>query len=435
MILYFDNYITGEAINAATPVWSDEARRGVAEIYKLPSKFDVSLYTLASYSVIDWSAVVVKYELQDKSRNEEFERKVREIYPKAIIIQGRSDNQAKFQESVKLLRKLGDEWIFYAGNNDHPCVASELGTLKHCLDKAKEYKKKYRFVSIYSQNFEALQAWNPSSLRYDKSWEKLEEDDSCIIAVAKEGFFDAIQIVHIDLFEHWFCSKDLSGTKARIFRTDPLETLVPVKDQLVVIPKKEFCAHFDGHSHLLLHGYDNPIQYHPPLLIPPGFFEGKIKIAYGYDGYREGWVNINPLKKKYSFQQKGGTDLKLTLEELPLFWKSRIAEIDSNPSADLDALKKAYEEDLYRKNVAYWKSTPLSRAKKRVMKVVWVASTGVPRWANRVKAWCSQPEALQKVLDEQDKGAEGKAKQAAKRVIYKAIITAHKVGILRKKKN
>ena len=55
---------------------------------------------------------------------------------------------------------------------------------------------------------------------------------------------------------------------------------------------------------------------------------------------REGWVNINPLKKKYSFEDSvNGTDLMITLKDLPLFWKNRIKEIDINPKADLKKLE------------------------------------------------------------------------------------------------
>ena len=56
-----------------------------------------------------------------------------------------------------------------------------------------------------------------------------------------------------------------------------------------------------------------------------------MRIRYGYDDYKEGWVNINPTAEKYSAVDKTtGADCKITLEDIPLFWTSRIKEMDIN---------------------------------------------------------------------------------------------------------
>lgn len=421
MILYFDNYITQASLTSGAPVWSDRVRKGKAEIYRMPSKLEISLYALASYAVLDWSAVVIKYELEDKSKSEYFESEVRKLFPKATIIQGRSDSQAKFQESIKLLRTFSDEWVFYAGNNDHPFVSASKDTLNHCLARANELKKENRFVSIYlSQMLEGLGAMDPHSIRHEKNWKKLGEDEWCAWASVKGGYFDAIQIVSMELFEHWFSSKDLSASKVRLFRSDPLEHLIDVPEQLVVVPKNELCAHFDGYSHLVLHGYSDPDSLYPPLFIPPGFFEGKMRIAYGHDDYREGWVNINPRASEYSFNAKGGTDLKTALEDLPLFWRARIPQVDIHPKADRKKLRAAYAEELARRRTA-WNATPFSHAKKAASKLAWTVQYGVPRWISRARGWMDNPDSLARTLDERDKGTEGKLKSGAKKLIYSAI--------------
>jgi len=80
----------------------------------------------------------------------------------------------------------------------------------------------------------------------------------------------------------------------------------------------------------------------PPLFIPKGFFNNKIKIRYGYDNYKEGWVNINPTKEKYSFRDNlNGTDLKIGLENIPLFWKKRIKKIDKNKNINQEEIDNA----------------------------------------------------------------------------------------------
>jgi hypothetical protein len=108
---------------------------------------------------------------------------------------------------------------------------------------------------------------------------------------------------------------------------------IPIPKQKVIIPYKEIARHFDGYFH---QGITN--NQVPSLDIPEGFFNNNIKIRYGYDDRKEGWVNINPKSEYYYAFDKSGTDYKFTLEELPLFWKHRISEIDINPNIDEEEL-------------------------------------------------------------------------------------------------
>ena len=435
VILYFDNYITQAGLTPGVPIWAAEIRLGPAPIYRMPSKLGISLYTLASYAALDWSAVLVKYDIEDKGKAGYFESEVRKLFPNAIIIRGRSDSQAKFQESVKLLRTMGDEWVFYAGNNDHPFVGPDKKTMAHCLEKATELREKHKFVSIQlSQMLEGLGASDPMSLRHDGRWVRRGEDGECAWATVKGGFYDAIQVVHIDLLEHWFFSTDISKKRMRFFRSDSLEIFINLPEHMVVVPKKEICSHFDGYSHLAMHGFEKPDELSPPLLIPPGFFEGKIRIAYGYSDYREGWLNINPSKQLYSFQDKNGTDLKLSLDDFPLFWKSRIEKLDVNPDADLESLRSAYEAELQRRRGA-WKKSPLASLKKARNKAVWVATQGALRWKKRIEIWSEKPESLENVLDECEPTAEGRIKAAAKKAIYHAIVAGRALTGKRRKKD
>ncbi len=418
MILYFDNYITNEALYRGIMIGLTDVRRG-CRAYAAPDRLLVAMYSLASYAVLPWSNVIIKYSLQDWSKAEMFESFVLGLYPKAIIIGGRSDSQQKFRESVELIKKLGDDWIFYAGNIDHPFVASDKVTLEACLEKAMELQKTHRFVSVlYSHFSEWLSAVNTHSLYRDaphmKDWKVTGEDENCVTAIAKGGCYHAIQIVNIRLLEHWFCSKDLG--KRRIIRTEDVHTLVPVEEQALVIPKKEICAHFDGYSHLARLGFGNPDDIIPPLFIPEGFFEGKIRIAYGYDDYREGWVNINPCAKKYSFRDRlHGTDLKILPSELPLFWKSRIEKIDSNPDADRGALESARRKVLAVQQDPWPGKTPLSRVQKRIRTKYW-------RLVNYARFFEYPDElALQK-----DVG--GPLQKIAKNAVYSSMMAARKAS-------
>ena len=103
----------------------------------------------------------------------------------------------------------------------------------------------------------------------------------------------------------------------------------------MIIPLKELCRHYDGYQHVRPTITNNQC---PVIEIPPGFFEDDIKIRYGYDDYKDGWVNINPKNPYYYAYDKLGTDYKFTLNDLPLIWKDKISVVDSNNIDDEEML-------------------------------------------------------------------------------------------------
>ncbi len=377
------------------------------------------MYTLASYAVLDWSAVIIKYELQDKSQTEKFESFVRLLFPKAAIIRGRSDNQEKFRESLKMIRKIGDDWVFYAGNVDHPFIASETKTLAACLTQAKKLKKKHKFVSIFYSHFGENQSLpNPQSYTYYKVAEIIDENKDCktMFFTHNSPFFNSIQIMHVDMLAYWIESKDLAGK--RLIRGESFSGLVDIPPHAIVVPNREICAHFDGYSHVKFHVPVDPNDVMPPQFIPDGFFEGKIKIAFGYPDYREGWVNVNPTKEKYSFRStEDGTDLKLVPDALPLFWKGRIAKLDINPKADMGIMRKAYEKHL-ELMANPW---PCHSALERKKMDLWIL-------ANALSYFVENPEELATVKD-----YGWKFNVLRKRALYAAIMAGYKIGLLKKK--
>lgn len=362
MLLYFDNIITDVPLRPGAYPGLDQVRNGCLA-YKMPGKLAIAMYTLASYSVLEWSDVIIKYELDDPSKTGLFEEFILSRFPRARIFRGRSDTQQKYRESVELIESLGDEWIFFAPNNDHPLIAPNTRILASCLQKAIQFKNHFSFVSImyshFTETFNSAYRGNTMHEGHDihRHYRILDEDDDTVTVVSSCGTTLGLQVVHRDLLRRWFCTKDYGSAKIR--RPDDLEGLM-TRNQVIVIPKRPICEHFDGYMHVGL----SP-DLIPPLFIPPGFFENAIKIAYGYAAYREGWVNINPASERFSFRDPiHGTDLMITLEDVPLFWKERIKEIDINPEADLDALVAARSEKWNRiKNP--WPSRPLYFALRR----------------------------------------------------------------------
>jgi hypothetical protein len=165
MILYFDNLITN------IPLWPGlytglDGIRDSCKAYSTRDRYDITLYELESYAKIKWDEVVIVYEFGKDivEKKSEFEKFVKNLWPKAHIFYGRSDNQEKFQEKLKFINKLKGDLIFYAGNTDHPFIAPDKKTLNLCIEKAKQLSKKWKYVSIaYSHFLESYRLGNKNS--------------------------------------------------------------------------------------------------------------------------------------------------------------------------------------------------------------------------------------------------------------------------------
>lgn len=347
MILYFDSYITDIPFSSKFVDANKPLRNSVIN-YAMPKKIDIAKYTLASYSIYKWSNVLIRYEIDDTDLYNEFDTFILNLFPRAIIMHNRSSTQSDFKKSLNILNSFNDDWIFYAGNNDHPIVASDISHIDKILHEADKYSNKYSFISIpyshFSEYINLPRKNNPSQLVIGLDSEILDEDNLNILVLKKDGDNSSVQIVNKRLFSYWFTSKDFGDN--RIIRTEDVKKYLITHNQLMLIPKKEICAHFDGYSHTARGINEITAAQVPPLFIPAGFFEDNIKISYGYNNYREGRTNINPLAEKYSFEDKEhGTDMKIKIEDIPLFWKGRIKEIDINKKISERALSSAVEKN------------------------------------------------------------------------------------------
>ena len=400
MILYFDNYITDAPLFKY--LYDDLSElRFRAKIYAAPSKVDVTLYTLASYAAYPWSGVLIKYELEDKSKNAYFESEVKKMFPKAVIIGERSDSQKKYQDACKLLEKMGDDWVFYAGNNDHPFVCSDLSIIGKCLAKAQELARTNKFVSIwYSHIHEgagliACRNFQKLLPEIVKGKKKIEENSDMVVCRNEgDGDFNSILIVNMELLKHWFFSKDMGGRRIR--RADDLNGEMKTEGQVMIYPKSHICDHFDGYSTISSKVGEDLNSIVPPLFVPPGFFENDIKIAFGYPQYREGWVNVNPAKGKYSFESKDGADLKIGIGDLPLFWKGRISKIDVNPDVDWEKLENMGHKNLMKMCYPWPRSSAAYFIRKFAAAPVWK----LKKLAMRTKTYFDDPDFLCETKDE-----------------------------------
>jgi hypothetical protein len=343
MILYFDSFITDIPFNK-TFVDPNKWVRDANHAYAMPNKVDIAKYSLASYATYPWSQVLIRFELEDQSRVEEFENYARSLFPNATIMRTRSANQAEYRKSLAILNEWDDDWIWYAPNNDHPIVTPDLSIIDTVLKKAQSFSDTHTYISVmyshFSEFINVMRPGNPFWKQFGQDTTVIDEDADTITYVQTNGENAGIQIVNKNLFTYWFDGIEMGD--ARVVRSEDVRKFHTTPNQVMVMPKREIVAHFDGYSHTVRGLAEISADQVPPLIIPAGFFENNIKIKYGFSDYDPAYTNINPLARDYSFENsQTGTDLKLAKQQFPLFWKNRIAELKENTDLSPEAVEKA----------------------------------------------------------------------------------------------
>jgi hypothetical protein len=247
-----------------------------------------------------------------------------------------SSKRVKLQHEWKdLYEKINSDLILLVCNHDHIFIDSSRETLEEVV---KQEHGKYTTI--------VMSHW-PENIRWAKSgYIELNESKPAKLncnykvldyALSYEGLcIDSLNIVTKQLYYDWFFTGEwgeigLPRVDGITGQYPDLLTIrkhlgIPLPQQTLIIPYKEQSRHFDGYLHQRI---DNNTC--PSLTIPEGFFESNIKIRYGYSDYVEGWVNINPKFDNYKAHSLDGIDYKITLEDLPLVWKNKVADLDINP--------------------------------------------------------------------------------------------------------
>jgi hypothetical protein len=153
------------------------------------------------------------------------------------------------------------------------------------------------------------------------------------------GNVDSIQLVTPKVLKRWFV--DNEDTNRLMPRPDWSTGFVKTDLTRHYVPIKECCRHFEGYPMVNI-----DVNKCPPLDIPHGFFDHKIKISYGYQ--QENFVYFNPREKNYRITDPKGADYKFVYSDIPMFWKPRMSEFmyggESNCKEELRARNDALWE-------------------------------------------------------------------------------------------
>jgi hypothetical protein len=320
------------------------------------NKLDITKYTLSSLAkYYPWKRAIIKIQLDDNyysiQTEKDLENFIKEEFKNVDLYFSNKRNLTQ-QDWIDTYKLINDDFIYHCCNHDHVVLDNTPEYIQNILMLIKDrYKNEY--ISLIQTHFpEVIRTskcgyidhnfFTPSQWRENY---KLEDEYFTF-----DGFdYNSINIISKNLYENWY----LTGNWDDIYSLYPPNTFKsghvelpridgigitdlntirnvvlknPIPKQKVIVPYKEIARHFDGYFH---QGINN--NQCPSLDIPLGFFEKNIKIRYGYDDRKEGWVNINPKNDYYYAHNKSGTDYKFTIKELPLFWKDRISVLDLNP--------------------------------------------------------------------------------------------------------
>jgi len=302
---------------------------------------DVFKYCIASYAplkhLISKAIFYVELAPEFAHEKEELHNFILESFPDAIIYWHRNVYFSQWRETCeKDIFPLNDDVIWYCGNDDHIFIDYDAEVIADGI-KLLENEQDQLAAIYYSH-------WPEQCRMSHHLGGELTESKNYL--KYKWRTFDAIRAMKVGSFKHyWF---DHNSDNVEAYRTDVLHQfkhIIP-DGATVYAPTREIIRHYDGYSHLcqnVAHP-DYLSNIIPPQIIPPGFFEKEMKVRIGFFDRKDGWTNLNPLAKYLYTADPYGVDYRWTEEDIPIFWKDRISELEINPDCDLQAMKFARDK-------------------------------------------------------------------------------------------
>lgn len=288
-------------------------------------RFDVFRYCLASYSVLE--PLVDKFlfyiELADNctGREKELEDYIRSLYPeeKLDLRWYRNNYTRDWRQVCEEHFQNDEEVIWFAGNDDHIFIDYDLDLVKASIDILKNDPDPLSVV-YYSH-------W-PEQTRMSHLLGGELTDDRNFVRFHWQNY-DGIQMFKAARFKRYWYDADYGDTV--IFRPDHLYNeqgyCLP---SWFYAPTREMVRHYDGYVHI---GHE-VIDHAPALFIPPGFFEKEMKLRIGFDDRNDAYTNFNPASPNLYNTNPSAADYRWIEEDIPLFWRGRIAEIVKPGSYD-----------------------------------------------------------------------------------------------------
>ena len=299
---------------------------------KTDNRYDVAKYCLASLGVLSplISKILFNITLCEPytERKSEMEEWIRKQFPAekiGRIVWKRCDNISEWREVQKELSEIDDDILYLPGQEDHIFMAPDIDLWKQGLDHMIKDPMDTAVFAV-SHYPETLRNCFMRPHRYC-------EEGNFVNCFPYDHEVSSSYIIKRELYNRYLDHHSKNTPNKSLFRLEDF-TINPA--QSLYLATRELNRHYDGYTHVHM-----DLNVCPPIDIPVGFFDNNIVIRYGFNDRDPACVNINPAKQNLYSVDINGTDYKWTLDDIPLFWKSHIKDIQIAPNIDHDIMKEA----------------------------------------------------------------------------------------------
>jgi hypothetical protein len=297
------------------------------------NRLDIFKYCLASYTAMLplLSKVILYIQLESEFQNqqESLEAYIRELFPEELLELHwyRNNYTREWRVLCDKYFENDDDIIWFAGNDDHIFIDYDLDVLSAGIKLLREDPDPYSVV-YYSH-------W-PEQMRLSMQYQgELTEDKNYIKFHWRT--FDAIRILKASRFKRYWHDTDFGDQL--VFRTDTLYHAGYELTSYIYSPTRELVRHYDGYGHV-----GDLSNIVPPIIIPPGFFEKNMTVRFGNVARDNKVTTLNPMAAHLYSHDPTGVDYRWLPEDIPLFWRDRITNLEIVEGTDFDAMTKARDE-------------------------------------------------------------------------------------------
>ena len=298
--------------------------------FPVSNRFDIFKYCLASRAVM--APVVDKFifyiDLAEFApRQEEMQAYMESIFPKDKL-EVHWHRIERTRDWRKLCEQFTDDeqLIWYEGNDDHIFIDYNLDmiTAAQTTLRADPDPNAVMYYSHWPEQMR-MSLLHKGELTSDGNFIKFTWDT-----------VDSLLLMKVSRFKRYWHETDCG--EDNMYRTDPLGWQYGYKiPGTVYSPTRELIRHYDGYSHVgKLLG-----TIAPPLYVPEGFFEKNMRVRVGYTERVDGWQNLYSAAERLYSVDPNGHEARWCVEDIPLFWKGHISELDVNLDQDIHTLKLA----------------------------------------------------------------------------------------------
>lgn len=321
--------------------------------YREKTKIEICAYALTSISEINWDHSIINIEIADDYSEEEkiwILNYAKKLFPNGTVSSNRAKTRSEYLNIFeKIYRVNKNAYILFIPNHDHIFMGYDKNLVMEFtkLLQTKERNSSLPTRLCYSNQLEnilAIRNNSPITGLYLLGGKIVEETNEYLLVERENYAWDSYYLTSLSVIKNYFKESKNEGYCPR--GEDCFSYPFPKVKNLALIPKVKLFEHYDGSHHVFgfktLRYYRNKFSDRvPPLFIPPGFFDGQIKIKIGYSLYDKEYINFGTTENFiYLTNSKYGVDLNPMTFSIPYFWKCRIVETKIIKNDEYEMLMK-----------------------------------------------------------------------------------------------